>query len=201
MRARFTAPLPLTEAEGSYHYPCVFTISWNYTSAKDRTVKPLRAHAVKLVDLDAEQRRKFSIGLTALVVEGSNVERMSASITTGLVRLAGEIVAKKEQGKGFVRRPDALVASLVARNNSIARRATKARRKNYIDKADYLEAAKKELERGIRSRVNKLKREREQKLRDKLTRGDAVFRHINMKGGEAGVAPAIRKGDVYAQGK
>ncbi len=97
IRTRFTAVLPLTEAEGSYHYPCVFTISWNYASSKDMIVKPLRAHAVKLVDLDVEQRRKFSIGLAALLVEGNNVERMSASITTGLVRLACEIVAKREQ--------------------------------------------------------------------------------------------------------
>jgi len=201
IRARFTAPLPLTEAEGSYHYPCVFTISWNYASPKDMIVKPLRAHAVKLVDLDIEQRRKFSIGLAALVVEGNNVERMSASITTGLVRLACEIVAKREQRKGFVRRPDALVTSLVAKKNSIARRATKARKNNSIDYSDYLEATKKELEREIRSRVNKLKREREQKLRDKLAKGDAVFRHINMKGGEGDVTPAIRKGGVYAQGK
>ena len=78
MQARFTAPLPLTEVEGSYHYPCIFTISWNYTSAEDKIANPLRTHAVKLIDLDAEQRLKLSKGLAALVVEGTNVERMSA---------------------------------------------------------------------------------------------------------------------------
>ena len=71
---------------------------------------------------------------------------MSASITTGLVKLAGEIVAKREHRKRFVRRPDALVTSLIAQKNSIARRATKARGKNEIEEVAYLEAAKKKPE-------------------------------------------------------
>jgi hypothetical protein len=52
---------------------------------------------------------------------------MSASISTGVVRMASKIVVKREPRKGFVQKPDALVASLIAHKNSIARRATKAR--------------------------------------------------------------------------
>jgi hypothetical protein len=77
----------------------------------------------------------------------------------------------------------------------IARRATKARGKNKIENVAYLEAAKKKLEHEIQSRVSNLKSERGLRV------GDTVFRHINMKGGEAGVDLAIRTGDVYVQSK
>jgi hypothetical protein len=92
--ARFKAPLPLKDmTTGSYHYPCVFRVEWDYKNRGDRIVMPLRAHATKLTDLDDSQRSRFSKGLAALVVDDSCVHRMSEIITAGLMTLADKVVA------------------------------------------------------------------------------------------------------------
>jgi hypothetical protein len=65
---RFTAPLPLKDmTSGSYHYPCVFRVEWDYKNGGDRIAMPLRAHATKLTDLDDSQLSRLSKGLAALV--------------------------------------------------------------------------------------------------------------------------------------
>jgi hypothetical protein len=59
-------------------------------------------------------------------------------------------------------------------------------------------AEKKRITREIQSRVGMVRRA---KLREKLAKGDMVFKYINRKRGGAGSIPAIRVGGIYAQGK
>jgi hypothetical protein len=82
----------------------------------------LRAHAIKLTDLDDSQRSRFSKGLAALVVDDSCVHRMSETITAGLVTLADKVIAKRDGRAKFSVRPDKLIASLVAQKNATARK-------------------------------------------------------------------------------
>jgi hypothetical protein len=127
--ARFTAPFPLKDmTTGSYHYPCVFSVEWDYKNRGDRIVMPLRGHATKLTDLDDSQLSRFSKGLAALVVDGSCVQHMSETITAGLVTLADKVVAKRDGRAKFSVRPDKLIASLVAQKNAAARKEARARR-------------------------------------------------------------------------
>ena len=68
--ARFTAPLPLKDmTAGSYHYPCIFSVEWDLNSGRDRITMPLRAHALKLTDLDDSKciRQLSSTGRTGIL--------------------------------------------------------------------------------------------------------------------------------------
>jgi hypothetical protein len=60
-------------------------------------------------------------------------------------------------------------------------------------------AEKKRITHEIQSRVGRVRREIRVKLREKLSKGDRLFKYINRKSGEVGSIPAIR--DTYVQGK
>jgi hypothetical protein len=110
--ARLIAPLPLKDmTTGTYHYPCVFGVEWDYNNGGDRIAMPLWAHATKLTDLDDTQLSRFSKGLAALVVDDNCVHRMSETMS---VTLADKVVAKQDGRAKFSVRPDKLIASLVA---------------------------------------------------------------------------------------
>ena len=200
--AKFTAPLPLKDmTTGSYHYPCVFSVEWDLNSRGDRIVMPRRAHATKLTDLDDRQLSKFSRGLAALVVDDSCIQLMSETITAGLVTLANKVVAKRDSRVKLTVRPDKQIASLVAQKNATARREARARKRGQADMSAHYGAEKKRITREIQSRVGMVRRELRAKLREKLAKGDRVFKHITRKSGEAGSIPAIRVGDTYVQGQ
>jgi hypothetical protein len=200
--ARFTAPLPLKDVTtGSYHYPCVFGVDWDHSSVADRILIPRRAHATKLIDLDDNQAISFSKGLAALVIDYSCVRSMSDTITAGLVKLANEIGAERE-GKEVIRRPDKQIASLlVAQRNSIARKEARANSRGLVDMSALLRAKKKSLTQDIHSRVSLLGRQRRAKLRDKLARGDLVFKHINRKEWGGGGDPSDARGRFICTGR
>ena len=196
--ARFTAPLPLKDVTtGSYHYPCVFGVDWDHNSVADKILIPRRTHATKLIDLDDRQLSRFSKGLAEIVVDDSCVQRMSETITAGLVTLAEEVVSKRAGRDKFIVRPDKQIASLVAQRNATFRKEAKARKRGQED----MSACQKGRESQARYSHVWVRRERRAKLREKLAKGDLVFNHINRKSGEAGAIPAIRVGDTYVQGK
>ena len=162
---------------------------------------PLRAHATKLTDLDDSQLSRFSEGLATLVVDDSCVQRMSETITAGLVTLADKVVAKRDSRAKFSVCPDKQIASLVAQKNATARKEARARKRGQADMLALYGAEKKRFTREIQLRVSRVRRENKEKLREKLAKGDRVFKYINRKSGEVGSIPAIRVGDTYVQGK
>jgi hypothetical protein len=103
---------------GSYQYPCVFGVEWDHNSRGDKIVMPLWAHATKITDLDDRQLSRFSKGLAALVVDDSCVQRMSETISAGLVTLADKVVAKRDGRVKFSVTPDKKIASLVAQKRA-----------------------------------------------------------------------------------
>jgi hypothetical protein len=102
---------------------------------------------------------------------------MSETITAGLVTLADKVVAK---GRAKLKvRPDKLIASLVAQKIATARKEARARRRGQVDMSALYGAEKKRITHEIQSRVARVRRENMIKLREKLARGDRVFKYIN----------------------
>jgi hypothetical protein len=153
---------------------------------------PLRTHATNLTHLDDCQLSRFGKGLAALVVDDSCVHGMSEIITAGLVTLADKVVAKRYGRAKFSVRPNKLIASLVTQKNATAKKEARARRREQADVSALYGAEKKRFTHEIQSRVGRVRRDKKEKLREKLAKGDRVFKYINSKSGEVGSIPAIR---------
>jgi hypothetical protein len=122
---------------------------------------------------------------------------MSETITVGLVTSADKVVAKRDGRVKFSLRPDKLIASLVAQKNAAARKEARARRRGQADMSALHGAEKKRITHEIQSRVARVRRENKEKLREKLAKGDKVFKYINRKSGGVGSIPAIRVEDTF----